>query len=439
MNSESVRSIENRNGLQRLWHDKTARIVAGAALVLAGVTAYEFTGNSGSGDNTNRASIDITTAKSECADFQSSDSSANPINYYSQAFLPKPEKAVNSDVTAQNYVNQLFGSTGPLAGKNGDINSLAAIMATVVVPAQEGAISDPHYSYVDTFNQEVARYQVTGGEGVKAAALDCTTAINTIVQVEGYNSDWIQAGAQVTEFKALRDSSNEIVGMKLEPVRADQTLAGIDIKLNGDVKGLKGFTEILIATNPTDAGEIFAAGTLVQPEAANNTHQKQGPSGTNQTSVPKQGKNNKNNKEPISTGTNTGSHNGNSGKGSGKGGGKNTTTTQPGPSTTTTQPKGGEPTPPSCNQYNPCAPVEPAPVTTTTEKPAPVTTTTEKPAPVTTTTVKPPTTTTTVKPPTTTTTVKPPTTTTTVPPTTTTTAPKGSEPPPPVCNQYNPC
>jgi hypothetical protein len=62
--------------------------------------------------------------------------------------------------------------------------------------------------------------------------------------------------------------------MKLEHERADQTLEGLVLKLNRDVKrvdgvSLKGFTEILISTNPSTAGEIFAKGIKIQPNSSN--------------------------------------------------------------------------------------------------------------------------------------------------------------------------
>ena len=303
-------------------------------------------------------------------------------------------------------------------------------MSTVSVAAAQGAISNPNYNYVDIFDQETARYHVSGGEGVTAAAADCAVALDTLVQVESYSDDWIEGGAAVTEFTAVRNSKNDIVGMKLEHERADQTMEGLVLKLNKDVKPvdgvtLKGFTEILISTNPSTAGEIFAAGTVIQPESTNDTHKKQGPTGSSKETTTKTGTAEKN-----TGGSKTG---GNKGTGAGKG---TTTGTAPtkgtgggGTTTTTgTTPSGPTGTIPG----GPTGTIPSGPGETTTTLPETPTTTTP---PETTTTTTPPTTTTT-KPPTTTTTV-PPTTTTTPPPTTTTTGTKSSPSPVP-CNPFNP-
>jgi hypothetical protein len=456
MNLDKAKLLENHPRVQRVYENKVVRTTV-ALIAIGGLAlgSLELVKGRGS-DNTSKSEINTRAAANDCVDFQSSNSSSNPNTYFSTSFLPKPETAVNSDISAQNYVNQLFGKTGPLAGKNGDINSLAAIMATVVVPAQEGAISNPKYSYVDTFNQEVARYSVAGGEGTKAAALDCKTTFDTVLQVEGYNTDWVQAGADVTEFEAQRNSNNTIDGMKLVQMHADQNMQGIEFKLNQDVKGLKGFTEILVSTNPTTAGEIFAEGTIVQPSTSNNKQKNQGSSGSNNKNTTNKNTTNKNTTTTTSESSNPNNNKNtttttvHSGSGEttttivkkgpggtttttiGRGpGGTTTTTTTPEGTTTTTTPEGTTTT------------TVPRPTTTTTTPEGTTTTTTPEgtttttvPRPTTTTTVPRPTTTTTVPHPTTTTTT-PPTTTTTVPPTTTTTQPKGTPGPVP-CSQYNP-
>jgi len=412
MSPEVRNSTESRTIPQRIAHSKITRI-GGAVAIVAGVSfgAYELgdSGNNSSSPLKAPHEITIKNTNGECADFTSSNSSSDPNSYFADAFLPMPNKAVDSDRTAQAYVNQLFGKTGPLAGKKGDVQSLAAIMSTVVVPAQKGAISDPNYSYVDIFSSESARYHVSGGEGTVAAAKDCETAYHTIIQVDSYNTDFIEAGAVVTEFVAERNKDNDIVGMKLVREHADQKIEGIDLKLNDSAKGLKGFTEVIIATNPTDAGKIFAAGPLVQPESSNNTHDKKGPSGTSKKTTSNHGVTKKNGGGVSKTGTKkgtTGTGTGTTGTGPGNGGGGTTTGTTPG--------NGNGTSPGPGNGGGETTTTTGVPTTTTTE--APTTTTTEAP---------------------TTTTTEAPTTTTTVPPTTTTTQPKGAPDPVP-CNPYNP-
>ena len=365
MNEKIAHPIKHyglRHPIEKYGFKKTIIVgVVGAVAVGAlGYAVGEAQNNLTSSPSvSNPNEISLTTADIGCSNFESSNSSSNPNTYYVDAFLPKPMKPVTSNETAQNYVNQLFSKTGPLAGKNGDIESLAAIMSTVVVPAQQGAISNPNYNYVDIFDQEIARYHVSGGEGVTAAAADCAVALDTLVQVESYNDDWIESGADVTEFIAVRNSKNDIVGMKLEHERADQTLEGLVLKLNRDVKrvdgvSLKGFTEILISTNPSTAGEIFAKGIKIQPNSSNggkagkegdkkgngNSGLGNGPTGSAPTPgngpLPGPGKGGGEGKGPKPTTTTTI--------------GNTPTTTTTSTTTTTLPPTKGEPNPVPCNQ-----------------------------------------------------------------------------------------
>jgi hypothetical protein len=416
--TEITTQPENHGRIYGVAHNRLAQV--GAAALIAGGALLGFglsndSHNPSKSPKTDGASLSLTNP--ECADFQSTDASSNPLNSYIGAFLPKPKEGVVNQVTADSYINQVFGASGPLAGKNGDVESLAGIMSTVVDPAQAKSITESNYNYVNDFNSELSRYQVTGGSGRIAAAKSCALALKTVVEVQGYKSNWIKQGAPITEFHADRDkiSKNEIYGMTLVNSHANEDESGILLEFNGDTRGLQGFDKVLLVTNPDQAGELIAEGTIVQPNTSNNKQKDQGSSGSNNEN------NSTSNKSTGKSGGKSGKEGNKHGKGnSGNGSG----------------PTGNAPTPgsgklPGSGNGGGEGQGSGSTTTTTIETPTPTTTTTE--APTTTTTIpKTPTTTTTVpKTPTTTTTVpKTPTTTTTttVPPTTTTTQPKGTEP-----------
>jgi hypothetical protein len=184
----------------------------------------------------------------QCDDFQSSFAAANPALYNAEAFAPKAENVSNAD-QAKNYVNHLFDENGPLAGK-GDIESLAAFMSTIVLPAQQGAVNPADYNYKEAYIQRVQTYQTP--QGREQAVKDCKIAFNTLIQEVGYEDAWLRPGAPVTMFAAVRGDQNRIESAQFRPgVVADEPLSAIVFKLRESSKGLKGATEVGLLSDGT--------------------------------------------------------------------------------------------------------------------------------------------------------------------------------------------
>lgn len=349
----------------------------------------------------------VDTNGAKCDDLTDASSANHATGYNHKDFLPKAGEVTDKE-KAQTYIERLFNSNGPLAGK-GDYASLAAIMAVVVEPAHDGVAANPNYDYVGAFNDKIASYSAEGGTSL--ARKDCKQAFDTLVQVASYDDNWAQLGETVTAINAMRGSDNNIIGMSLEKVVTLNTLGGIVLRLRTTSKGIDGFTDVLISTNKDGNydGRLFVKG-LTKGDGGT-------PDVTGKAKVPAKPKQQKG-KAQSGGNTNTGTNEGN--KGTGGSAGPKGTNPEAGPGGTTDSPAvggggGNETTPGTTPEIKNPGPEETTPTTTT----RPPTTTTRPP----TTTTRPPTTTT--RPPTTTT--RPPTT-TTRPPTTTTIPTKGDAP-----------
>ncbi len=239
------------------------------ALALGLVVASSAIGINACSDSAEKAAAAPTTDKEAaemCNDFESSNAAANGSKYNTpNAFMPKTGK-IDKSSQVREYIQSLFNENGPLAG-NGDEASLAAIMATVVVPAHDGAVTDINFNYEAAYNARIAAYQ--GADGKKVAIADCKLAWKTLNQVAAYNDNWAQKGEQITEFQAVRDvdnadekKRNNIVGMQLAQGISTETLKGIEFKLRKTAKGVDGFQEILLSTNEEGEldGRIFIRG-----------------------------------------------------------------------------------------------------------------------------------------------------------------------------------
>ena len=399
------------------------------ALVLAGAATFATVDllNGGNGNHLTLSQQKIAEINSNCNNLVDANSAANPNLYDYRAFLPKDTKPL-TESTAASYIYSFFGPNGPLAGKV-DIGSLAAVEATIAIPAGLSSLissynhgPDTTLNYEGYFSEVESTFNApTGGKQSEIKA--CEDDFKIMASDAQFTNSFAQNGESVTIIEPIRNKKDIITGMRYEPKTVNGSLSGIEFKAGS---GQTGYPEVLL----DQEGVLYVKGALnlpkPKPEHQNpttTTTEHQNPTTTttehqNPTTTTTESKQNNN-----GNGNNSGNNNKDTGKKSGgntgnkpgpgkKHGGKKhgghhgnhptTTTTEPHPTTTTT---------------------EPHPTTTTTE-PHPTTTTTVPYHPPTTTTTVPPTTTTTVPyhPPTTTTTV-PPTTTTTLPPTTTTTGP----------------
>ncbi len=259
--AQQVQEDEERRGF---WTKGRALLAGGVAVVA--LTAVGIGGCNYLQDDDGSAPTTTKDANEQCDDLTQANAAANSDNYNTpQAFFPKTGKLEKAD-QVRPYIQELFSEDGPLAGK-GDYASLAAIMSTVVLPAHDGAVTDINFNYLGTYNARIAAYGAEGGK--KAAVADCKQAWETLNQVAGYNDNWAQEGEQVTEFQAVRDTTNpdkskqnNIVGMTLSQGVSTDTLRGIEFKLRNTSKELDGFQEILLSTNQKGQldGRIFVRG-----------------------------------------------------------------------------------------------------------------------------------------------------------------------------------
>lgn len=366
--------LSGENGMSRI----RTIMSAGALVAVGGLAALGLTGlESGSSDKSaEKAPATAAEAQKQCDNLQFNDIASDASKYHSEAFLPEAHNVDNQDKT-RTYINKLFGS-GPLAGKT-DVASLATVMAVVVQPAHDGAAADPNYDFTGQWFNNMARYTSNGG--AEAASKDCNQAYKTLTQVASYKKGWAQPGETVTEFQAVRNKDNRIVGIKPVKIETLGSLSGIELELRQTSKGLDGFTPVLISTTENGGwdGRLFVKGiTKGESGAAVKFDEKAIAKTNNQKSTTGGGQvgNNQGNQGTGGSagpnGTNPEAGPGGVTTSPGGGGGEGTTTTTRGTTTTTTHP------------------------TTTTSRPPVVTTT----LPPTTTTTGPPTTTTTVvKPP----------------------------------------
>lgn len=258
------------------WDRAKERGMQGVAILVA-TGALALGACSGDKEPTDTVPTSRKDAVEQCDKFEGADAAANGSKYLSEAFLPKGK--VENNKQAMEYIHELFDKNGPLAGE-GDIASLAAIMAAVVEPANDGVVTDINYDYFATFQNRIAAYQ--GKDGQDAAAKDCKTAWDTLTQVAEYDGNWAQKGEEVTEFVAVRDVENEdealqnrIIGMNFSKGATNETLKGIALELRGTSKELDGFVEVLI----TEDGRIFVKG-ITAGEGGNVTNNGETPEGT---------------------------------------------------------------------------------------------------------------------------------------------------------------
>ncbi|HSW85515.1 MAG TPA: hypothetical protein VLF79_02800 [Candidatus Saccharimonadales bacterium] len=232
---------------------KRGAAVAISGLALAGVYEVGKGGAGNSPDITPPALASSGGTSEACLNYTPEDLTTNASNYLPDAFLPKTE--INSSETSMQEVNSLFAKDGAITDKH----TLAAIMATVVLPSLKGNVGNTNFDYVQAYTDRVAAYD----QDSELAGRDCNIAADVLVQVAGYNSAWNKPGAPVSKFEANRDNSSyEITSAALTaPKTVLQTLSGTEFKLRDTTKGvngeqLQGFPSVLV----TPDGEIFLQG-----------------------------------------------------------------------------------------------------------------------------------------------------------------------------------
>jgi hypothetical protein len=375
-------------------------LLAGAGLAV-GVEAIGG-GSGGSGSPAAVAETAGNNSGEACNNYQAADLTSNPEQYNADAFLPKT--TIDSPATSQQEVTGLFAQKGAVT----DPVTLAAIMATVVQPAEKGTVNDPNYDYGQAFRNYIGNYATPNS----TAARDCKTAYDVLIQVGGYNASWAKPGDKVSQFKALRDGRYNITDAEVtkpQVVQGDHPLSGTEFVLRDTTKGLngenlQGFASVLV----TSDGEIYLKGVTPsqtgkspvengkQPQhvtikrlpngkvVVTSTGGGGGTSGTsngtspNHAESPKTGPVREHNKQGANPGPNHG-NGGNTGTRTG---------TQPSPNTggettpTTTTPSPTETTPTTTTPTTPTTTTPTTPTTPTTTATTPTTTTPNKtPAP----------------------------------------------------------
>ncbi len=386
---------EARSGLQ------TATVVAGGvALTLLGGAAATFINNSnnhpGSGVGPEAASA-ATNSGEACADFVASDAGTNnPVRFNSGSFLPRA--AITSPDSAKNYIGALFAQGGTVAG--GSPDTLAALMATSVIPGTREDANDPNYNYIAAFNDRIAAYSTAQGQ--EAAQADCKEAYDFVTQVAEYTDDWAQPGEPVSEFRATRSKNYEINGAELtKPQVATKVFKGIELKLRSTTKevngqDLQGFPSVLI----TEEGQIFVKG--LKPAQSGQSHKHRGIAGKTASNNTQGGgnklsQNRGNNGTSTGGGSNQGNRQGSNGHNNGGGGGnqrgnspENQTGSNQGPHPShqgpENTPNSGTPTTPTRTETTPPTTTTAPPPKTETTPPTTTTTTPPPPPPTTTTT-----------------------------------------------------
>jgi len=242
-------------------------VPAGAVVLALSIGGYElFKGGNNESANANQGNIPVlvgseTQADANCSTLELGNAANNQAEYNQHAFLPAEQ--VTDPEDAKQYVLNLFSANGPLAGKNADPASLAAIMATIVTPAHEKGFINTNYNYGAEWNNSYSSYTQNDSQtNLANARRDCAEAVTTLTQDVGYNPLWAKSGDTVTRFTALRDNSNNITNAELDTGPIDTTLEGIEIAPRATSKNENGYNSVLISTNSQDIpnGTIYFKG-----------------------------------------------------------------------------------------------------------------------------------------------------------------------------------
>jgi hypothetical protein len=173
----------------------------------------------------------------------------NTADYYPVGqFLPSGN--LTSDSIAANYIRNLSGPSGPLAGK-ASAESLSAIDAAISGPAgQIGSTAD--WSYIQRYNQDMGKLK--GPDGQTFAVQLCKTAYSDMGRTYKYDSSAIGKGEQFTQLTKVNGR------MVYVQHKADKTLAGATFQIqneassntNQNLAPLHGFTEVSIINGQID-------------------------------------------------------------------------------------------------------------------------------------------------------------------------------------------
>jgi hypothetical protein len=256
-------------------------------------------GNGDAGPDARGASA---TAVEACNTLAFDNAAADATKYESDAFLPRNDVSGHNDVAP--YVTGKDGLfTSPLGGK-ADEGSLAAVMAVITDRATDkSAAVDPNYSYTDHFNRDLADFN--GTNGTEVGKQDCEKTYPLLSQIADFNGDWARKGEKVTQFVAVRNGQNQIVGFRLKAEIASGTMTGIEFAYSPSDKNVAaGFPSVL----EDNAGRLFVKG-FVPDESGKNGEGKPTP-------TPSPSENNQNNR-------NQNNSQGGTGNGQGSGGGVN--------------------------------------------------------------------------------------------------------------------
>ena len=242
--------------LSMITRKGVAAVVTGALALGGGVFGASLISSKGESHGPAVALAD-SSGNNACDQFEISAAGTNePARFDSGAFLPR--NTVSNDESAKTFINNLFGKQGTIA--KGSPDSLAALMATVAIPAERGVVNDPNYDYVKAYQDKIAAYNAAGGKQV--ASDDCNKAFSIITQVAGYNNQWARSGDKVSTFKANRNGAYEIDSAELtRPEVTQGTLSGVELVLRNTTKGvngepLQGFASVLIAQD----GNLYIKG-----------------------------------------------------------------------------------------------------------------------------------------------------------------------------------
>jgi hypothetical protein len=232
---------------------RTAAIAAVAVLGLGvGARGVFGGGNEGGGNGTTATTTPVGgyDTDSGCDVFVDAQAATEGNLYDSKAFLPKFEK---DDSNAKVVIDNLFNTNGPLSNK-GDIDSLAAFMAVIGTPANDGKAVDPTFNHGEEFRRKVATYR---SNGLNEARQDCAEAYDTAVQTAQYEQKWANEGDTVTLIEAIRDEDNNIIGMIPTKTVTGADLGGVSFEVRNTSDGVDGFTSVLYHEGD---GKLFVKG-----------------------------------------------------------------------------------------------------------------------------------------------------------------------------------
>lgn len=304
-------------------------VMGGAAVLLAGAVGLGLAGAQGmfTGERPRPATGAAGAEGKNCEGAEFGHPAADSIKYNEFAFFPKPATVNPNDEEKTKYLNSLFANQ-PLGG-NLEKASEAIAMAAIGEPAQDKVAFDPKRSIIDAYDRALAA--MNGTNGLEKARQDCAQNRKVIGAASKVVTGWAHQGDTVVIFKAIKDDKNNIVRVKEENFAVKGELSGIQISKDNapNVPEIDGFGDVLIATNPGNAGQMFMKGKIVEertsteqtnaqavtpspspaPLSGASTEQGGATGGTNGTSGPK-GVTNGTNPERLSGpagGTRTGS------------------------------------------------------------------------------------------------------------------------------------